>query len=180
MGSDLTGWLMGGVVVGASLAAVWFDVRERRLPNGLTVVVFCVALILRAFVGLPEVGAGLAGAGICFLFAVPFFIVGGLGGGDVKLLTAFGAVLGPDRLLTGLLVMALVGAAMAVAAVVRRGVLGPTLWNVWLMLRSLAPGELRRRRKGGDWSWPTLAMPGAVAVPYGVAISAGALWAWFF
>lgn len=173
-------WLTGGALVAAATAATWFDVRERRIPNGLTVGALAVALIARSMVGLPELGAGLLGASLCFIFALPFFLAGGLGGGDVKLLTAFGAFLGPGRLLTGFLVMALVGAAMAFVAMVRRGAVLRTFTNLYLLVRTAGRKTFTGWRQGRSENWLTLETPGAIAVPYGVAISAGALYAWFF
>lgn len=176
----MTEWMTGGVLAVVALGAGWFDVRERRIPNALTTSTLVIALTLRTFAGLSELGAGLLGGALCFLFAVPFFAVGGLGGGDVKLLTAFGALLGPDRLLDALVVMALAGGALAFYTMARRRVVGRTFRNLFFMLRNLGRRTASGWRRRNSGSWMTLDTPGAVTVPYGVAISIGALYAWFF
>ena len=172
-------WAIGGAIVAVATTAAWFDVRERRIPNALTVSALGIALLARAFGGFPDLGAGLVGAGICLLLALPLFLAGGLGGGDVKLLTAFGAFLGPGRLLVGFVVMALVGGAMALIQMVRKRVVQRTLWNLYVLFKTLGKGTFTGWKKEGSEAWLTVDTPGAVTVPYGVAISAGALYAWF-
>lgn len=75
-------------------AAVW-DFRTHRIPNKLTVPVFVLGLVYRgAFHGW----AGLADAGLAFLlgFGLLFvlWLIGGGGGGDVKLMGALSVWLG--------------------------------------------------------------------------------------
>lgn len=151
--------------------AVASDVRTRRIPNVLTVSGLGVALALRAITGVDAFVAGLAGGAIALGLTLPLVMLGGLGGGDSKLLVAVGAFLGPAGLPMALLVTALVGGVMALGLVVYRGVLGATLAHCWQMIRRLwtpsTPEPLR-----------TLGTPGAIAIPYGVAIGAGAIAGW--
>ena len=122
--------------------------------------------------GFDEVTAGLLGALLAFGLSLPLFLVRGLGAGDVKLLTACGAFLGPSRLLSALLITALVGGVMALAAIIQRGALLQTLRNC----RDIVVGIFSPARRDG---LPTLTSPGAITVPYGVAIAIGAVAAWF-
>ena len=102
---------------------------------------------------------------------MPLFALGGLGGGDVKLLAAVGAFLGPGKLVTALLAAGVVGGAMALAVAAWRGALAATLARTGgLLLRWLTLG------RAGDSR--TLGAPGAVTVPYGVAIAVGAVVGW--
>ena len=175
-------WAMAGALVAVAAAAAWWDWRTRRIPNALTVSALGAALVLRAVAGLPELGGGLLGAGICFLVSLPFFLARGLGGGDVKLVTAFGAFLGPERLLPALAATALVGAGMALMAMIRHGVVKRTFWNLYFILLTLGRRTFRGWKTGDEEATApvTLDTPGAVTVPYGVAMSAGALYGWFF
>jgi prepilin peptidase CpaA len=159
-------------IVALALLAAWSDIRTRRIPNALTVTGFVVAIALRALGGFDEVTAGLLGALLAFILSVPLFMVRGLGAGDVKLLTACGAFLGPGRLLHALLITAIAGGLMALFAIVRRRALIQTLRNC----RDIVLGIFSRSRRA---DLPTLTSPGAITVPYGVAIAIGAVAAWF-
>jgi prepilin peptidase CpaA len=56
----------------------------------------------------------LAGAGAGFAVFLVFYLLGGMGGGDVKLMTGFGALLGAGRLAEAALWTAGVGGILAV------------------------------------------------------------------
>ena len=95
------------------------------------------------------------------------------------MLTAAGAFLGPARIWFCLLVMALVGGVMAVAAITRRRAFRQTAANLHTLFATMGP------RAFSGWKGPesgaavTLETPGVVTVPYGVAIATGALVSWF-
>jgi prepilin peptidase CpaA len=56
-----------------------------------------------------------------FAIFLVFYLAGGMGGGDIKLMAAFGALLGPAGILLGALLAAPVGGAMAAAGVMWKG-----------------------------------------------------------
>ena len=58
----------------------------------------------------------LGGAAAGFAVFLVFYLLGGMGGGDVKLMSGFGALLGPGRLLEAALWTAAVGGLIAVGA----------------------------------------------------------------
>jgi prepilin peptidase CpaA len=151
---------------------VWFDLRYRRIPNLLTVAGLGVALLLRGLLGVSALGDGVEGAGLALLLSVPPFALGMLGGGDVKLLAAVGAFMGPARLIGAFLMIALVGGALALLQALRRRAVGEVVSRSFAMAKYLAFfGRFGYR--------PTLKSEGAITVPYGLAIGAGAL-AWWF
>jgi prepilin peptidase CpaA len=153
------------------LAAV-SDIRTRRIPNVLTVCALFVALALRSFLGGGALVDGLQGAGLAMLLMLPLFALGGVGGGDLKLLVAVGAFLGPRDLLVALLVTAVAGGVLALGETIRRGVVLPSLLNTAGLARYFFTF-------GHSGSRPTLAAEGSVSVPYGIAIAIGSLTAWF-
>src|SRR5690606_25938791 len=108
-------------------AAGWLDLRTGRIPNVVTLTGLAVALALRALLDPSLLGPGLAGAALGLGVSLPLFALGGLGGGDVKLLAAVGAFLGPGKLGTALLAAGLAGGALALAVAVWRGALAATL-----------------------------------------------------
>ena len=59
----------------------------------------------------------LAGAAVGFAIFLVFYLLGGMGGGDVKLMAGFGALLGTGRLLEAALWTAGVGGLLALGAV---------------------------------------------------------------
>lgn len=151
--------------------AVWFDVDRRRIPNWLTVGGALAALVVRGFMGGQAVWAGLLGGALGFFLGILLFAVGAMGAGDGKLLATVGSFLGFSVFIQALPLIGLVGGLLALAVTARNGTLLPTL----LRFRELAVhivtfGRVGERR--------TLAMPGAVTVPYGVAVAAGAAWGW--
>ena len=152
--------------------AVASDLRTRRIPNILTGCGLLAALALRAAAGSDSFLDGLAGAGIAFALTFPLVVLGGLGGGDAKLFTAVGGFLGPADLPIALFVTALAGGAMALAMVVHRRAVGETLTHCReLVARVAGMGDAGEAR--------TIRTPGALSIPYGVAIGIGGLVGWF-
>src|SRR3982751_5850643 len=86
------------------------DVRTRRIRNWLT---FSLALcgLAQSFAPNPTVAPMDAALGLLtgFALTVPLFAIGALGGGDVKLMAAIGAWLGPWPALQVFLGRAVVG-----------------------------------------------------------------------
>lgn len=176
---DLAEALIPVVLVVACAGAVWFDLRDNRIPNALTVGTLGLALALRA-VGPAGFLDGLAGAGVAFGIALPFFLVGGLGGGDAKFLAAVGALVGLERVFTALFLTAVVGGVMGLFVMLRKGAVSQTWANLRTIVATFGRGTFTGwKRDGESRAAVTIDTPGAITVPYGVAIATGALLAWF-
>jgi prepilin peptidase CpaA len=95
----------------ATIAAV-FDVRDRRLPNWLTLGGFVVGAIYALVTGVSLLGGNTANAmfaaAIAFLLFFPMYIAGWMGAGDVKLFAAMGMLGGSKILLPTLLIAGIV------------------------------------------------------------------------
>jgi prepilin peptidase CpaA len=118
----------------ASIACVT-DLHSRRIPNGLTFGAAVAGLIYQfatgGMNGLSQATLGwFVGA---MIFILPFAL-GGRGGGDVKLLAALGAWLGPKDVLWLSLYTGVAGGVMALVVSAIYGYLGTALQNVWLLL----------------------------------------------
>jgi prepilin peptidase CpaA len=117
-----------------ALGACIIDIRRRRIPNILTFGAAAAAMAFHAGSGhaaglLQSVEGWLVGAAIFF---VPFAL-GGLGAGDVKLLAALGAWVGPlDALWIGLYT-GVAGGILALFVAGFQGYLGQALSNIGLL-----------------------------------------------
>ncbi len=172
--------LLASMLVLVVVAAAITDVRTRRIPNVLTVGALVLALAVRATMGGGALLDGMAAAGAAFAIALPVFALGGLGGGDVKLLAAVGAFLGLEPLWGALFVTIMVGGAMALISVLRRRHAQETLANLYIITKGLTRKESYTGWKGEQGDAPlTIRSAGVVTRPFGVAIAAGAIYAVF-
>jgi prepilin peptidase CpaA len=146
------------------------DVTERRIPNTVSAPAIVLGLALN---GLSFGAQGLAASigGAILLIAVLFlpFALGGVGAGDVKMMGAVGALLGPRLALASVVVGMLLGGILMVVHLARRGLLRQKLTATGYMFataavsRSLEPLRMS----------PTA--PGAVSLPYSVPLALGTL-----
>jgi prepilin peptidase CpaA len=103
------------VAAGLGAAAVVADLAHRRVPNWLTAAGLAGGLGCAAWGGWHPLGMAVAGAGVGFAILLPFNLCGAMGGGDVKLMAAYGALLGPSGILLAALFAAVLGGLSAAA-----------------------------------------------------------------
>ena len=127
--------IAAAAAIAAGVAATIIDVRTRRVPNVLTMGTASAGLLL-AMAGLGAVGIGQALGGLTLGLALlmPAHIFGATGAGDVKLLAAFGAFLGPADVFDAFLRAALMGGAMALGVALWRGRLRETLYGTAMLV----------------------------------------------
>jgi len=115
------------VAVGMGAAAV-IDLRTRRIPNILTATLAAIGIGLAAAgFGRVGLGASLLGCLLGLAFMMPGHIFGATGAGDVKLLAAAGALLGPKDTIYAFLYTAIAGGVLALVVAVARRRLSQTL-----------------------------------------------------
>jgi prepilin peptidase CpaA len=146
------------------------DLRTRRIPNRLTGAIFLLGIAIHTGLGgwrgLTSSVLGAMVAGGCFLL---LFLLGGMGGGDVKLMTALGSVVGLINVSSLLLATALLGGLLALAMAVHRRRVLPTLAKLLGLLRLDGIAGMTAHYGCGD------AKDSPLFLPYGVAIAAGAV-----
>lgn len=111
---------------------------------------------------------GLAvGFGTLFLA----FLGRGVGGGDVKLAGAFGALGGFPFIIYALFFGTLFGAVMGIGRLIWRG-------QFWGGLRDMLRYLFSLKKRTAPSAEGEPASPGALTIPYGTALSIGAAWSW--
>jgi prepilin peptidase CpaA len=147
--------------------AGWLDWRSRRIPNWLTVSGFVLGLGINGVLfGWTGIKGGLEGAGIAIAVLIIPVILRGIGAGDLKLMIALGACLGPWRFLNVLLASIFIAGIMAIIEIVRRRRVKKTFSNLAVLIRAFATFGMGARE-----TIVTLDDPGALRLPFGVAIA---------
>ncbi len=124
------------MALGVALTACVTDVRSRRIPNVLTLGGAAAALVFHA---VTAEGAGIGTAAMGWLVGtavfLPFFLLGGMGAGDVKLMAALGAWLGPAEAFAIAIYASLVGGVLALGVALATGYLRTAFRNVGRLLK---------------------------------------------
>lgn len=157
------------LAVVCSMTAAVYDHRHGVIPNALTYPALIAGLVgavaLGGVTGLGLALAGLLAASIPFLIA---FVMGGCGGGDVKLMAALGAILGLCPALDVTLAALMVGGAMAAFFMLRRIGASGLLRRLSLFALFL-PAGLRTASS-------SLKPSNRGTIRFGVAVAAGLVW----
>lgn len=150
------------LVAGLAIATV-IDLRTRRIPNELTAAIAGVGLGLAA-TGTSGIGvaASFAGFFLGLLLMMPGYMLGATGAGDVKLMGAVGAVMGPALVVSAFLFTAIAGGVLAVFVAVRRQRLTETLARTGQLVAG--PGDAPQKIRGAT---------SASRFAYGPAIAIG-------
>ena len=158
-----------------ALIAGLLDYRSRRIPNWLSITGLAAGFAGHIYLsGLTGLRTAALGFGVAMLFYLPLFALRAMGGGDVKLMAALGAITGPNAWLILFIFTALLGGIAAIALLLYRGGLGRALGNVGRILASFS------RLEAPHAAHPELdvAHPRAVTLPHAVVIALGTA-AWF-
>lgn len=173
---DILPTLVLATVLGVAL---WHDIRSRRIPNQLIVLGalggFLLHLLLPPGSGLFTTPVGsqgivfsVSGFAVGLLLLLPFYALRTLGAGDVKLMAAVGAFIGPWGVAGACLLTMLVGGALALVVALWNRQLLQVIVNIQQMFYGLKLG-------GPGGTGTPLDKPAVVTgkLAYAIAIAAG-------
>jgi prepilin peptidase CpaA len=162
-------WWSFGVLAVVVVAAAVADLKTARIYNVITYPAAAAGLIGHALVGgltgtddvmgLAGAAAGLAMGSVLILA----WLAGGIGGGDVKLMAAVGALMGWRFTLSAMFWGFLVAALMAVIVMIRKRIVLRTLGRIWrFVILAFTPGKPA-----------SPAMADSPKIPFGLALCIG-------
>ena len=146
-------------------AATVVDIRTRRIPNELTAALAGIGLGLSAAgVSGISVWASMLGFVVGLALMMPGHLLGATGAGDVKLMAAVGAIVGPALVVTAFLFTAVAGGVLAVVVASRRRRLSATLAGTGRLVAGSAETRAQLR-----------SAPATSRFAYGPAIAVGSI-----
>jgi len=146
------------------------DIRSGRIPNWLTYTSLAAALVVRgAIAGWPGLRSGLQGVALAGGLFLLLFLLGGMGGGDVKLMAAVAGWAGTAQVAALLIASALAGGILALGYVVLGKRIRRTVLNMLELTRHYLSSGVRPH--------PILNIQDSASmrIPYGLAIALGTL-----
>lgn len=148
---------------------VVYDIRFHKIPNWLTFSTMGTGLIYHSVSrGFSGCIFSLEGLFMGIAFFIPFYLVAGMGAGDVKLMGAIGGLLGPKGIIMASFGTALAGGVYALAVLAYHGRAKDTIQRYWLMFKVLV---VTRKIS----YIPPEKGEGKPMLAYGVAIASGTL-----
>ena len=154
------------------ITAAVFDLRWRRVPNSLTLPGLILGIMLNTILFQREgLWSSLLGLGLAFLIYFTLYLLRGMGGGDVKLMAAVGAIVGPGNWLRIFFLTLVFGAMAAIVLIFVKKRVRRTMQNIGLILVSLGSGQAPYEEN------PQLDVRGAegARLPHAVTIGCGTL-----
>lgn len=159
------------LLAGHLAAAVYCDIKNRRIPNKVVLSGLLAALAFHAYVsGWEGLGSAAIGAVTGLLVLLPINLLRLMGAGDVKLMAmagAFGA--SAQTTLWMVLYTLLAGGLLVLVYAAKSQVREKLSVNLFIMLK-LGPSELDGRGTGDSNK-----LQPAARLPYAVAIACGSL-----
>lgn len=153
------------------IPAALIDYKERRIPNGLSMSGWVLGPILNFILsGTAGVKASVLGFLILFGLTFPFWLLGWMGAGDVKLMGTVGAIVGNQNAWFVLLCIVVAGLVVALLILMLRGLLKTSLQRYFAMV-GLTMVSQRPTFIGSDTGEQNETMPYAIPIAFGTFIA---------
>lgn len=148
------------------------DVMYGKIFNKITYPAIILGLLINLLLGKQAFQSSVIGMLVAFILFLIVFMIGGLGGGDVKLMTAIGAIKGYPFVMYAAFYSALVGGLMSIAIMIWKGRFLKGMRNIFRVIFSyifsfIFPGVKPL----------SLSPEESEKIPFGFAICLGTLWA---
>ena len=119
------------------LMAAFFDLRYQKIPNWMTFPFTLTGIFTSwLFYGSSGLQFSLLGLITGFFLLFFFYLLGGMGAGDVKLLSAVGSLLGPRLVFYAFVWTALVGGILALGLIIYKKAFRQTFFNLGTLLHA--------------------------------------------
>ncbi|HUB52176.1 MAG TPA: prepilin peptidase [Terracidiphilus sp.] len=165
-------WISWPTLLVVSVATVT-DLLSRRIPNWLVFPYWLAGIVVSGVLfGWHGVLQSFEGAGVAIGIFGVFFLLGGMGAGDVKLCAAVGAWIGPWQTLLALIFTALAGGVIVIVWAAFGGFLSELFKGTGDLMAGWKRGAIRDPEA-------TIENPKRRKIPYAPAIAVGTLFSFF-
>jgi prepilin peptidase CpaA len=103
-----------GILIGVFIVAIFWDITSYHIPNLCILTGMAAGFVIMCTANPAKLPGAIAAAAIIFFLFFPFFILRGLGAGDVKLFMMTAFYIPYESLFHYLLVTMLIGATIAI------------------------------------------------------------------
>jgi len=160
------------ILVPGILLASWIDYSQRRVPNWLNAALILTGLTAQGlYFGTSGLIAGALGVLTGFGLLIIPWIMHGMGAGDVKLMAAIGAWMGPLLTLYSFALGAAIGCVVAIIMIVSTGRLKLACENIGIIVAKCSSKDTIFSEFGSAKSFGESSQ----LLPYGVPLTAGTL-----
>ena len=160
----MSGYTEAALAVLVTIAGI-YDLRCRRIPNWLVLCGLAAGLVLNPW------QTSLGGVGVALLIYLPFYLLRGMGAGDVKLMMAVGSLCGPRDWLAVFVITSLLGGVIAVCMILWRNRVLETMGNLGFIFTRL----VRLRAPYTEKEELDVRSSKGMRLPHGTVIATGAL-----
>ena len=164
------------------IIACYKDIKTSIIPNVITFISVIIGIILNyLYCGFDGLLFSMFGFLIGFIIFIAPFILGGMGGGDVKLMAAIGALKGWKFVLLTTIYSGLAGGIIVIIILIKQKKLLITLKRVIaiilkpVMFLLTLTFENKKLKQFNDWLLDSQINWEKQYIPYGVAIGIGAI-----
>ncbi|QOJ14664.1 MAG: prepilin peptidase [Planctomycetia bacterium] len=160
------------LLIPATLYASWVDYAERRVPNWLNALIAALGISMQTWwFGAAGLGWAMLGLTVGFATLIVPWAMHGMGAGDVKLMAAIGAWLGPWLTLWSFAVGAVFGGVAAIVMIVSTGRAVHAMTNMQTIMTKMRRADTAFGEFGGAKTFGSTSQ----LLPYGVPLTAGTI-----